>query len=188
MFHGFFSNEVEVCVSGNENQRKGVAQIAAHFIEEASYFEQCKILIDKLKNDKNKEVRKKLTSVVRKSELFTSSQSIEFLVGFTDSLAFGDDPTFLLYQLEDYSGDLLPFANLLLAIGDHFINPRSGKIENGSTEASLDTYHYMPLMIRLYEQAKDSSRSDIENKCLDIWDGMFEKRVGSINEISKVID
>ena len=71
---------------------------------------------------------------------------------------------------------------------DHFIKPNSGVKKNRSSDVSLDTYHYMPLMVRLYEQAKELSRSDIENKCLDIWDGMFEMRIESIHEISKVID
>ena len=185
LFHDYFANEIDACIAGNESQRKGVANIAAHFIGDASHFKKCKILVDKLKNDESKDVRKKLSSLIYKDELFTSSQSIEFLVNFTDSLAFADDTTSLLYKLDKYSGDLLPFAKLLIAIGEHFIK---SKASDEGSEVLVDLHSYMPLMVRLYEQAKDIGEHDIEGMCLDIWDGMFEKRVGSVHEISKVID
>jgi hypothetical protein len=188
LFHDYFTEEVESCVAGTELQRKGMAHIAAHFIGDASYFDKCKNLIDKLKGDESKEVRQELRSVFRKSEIFNSSRGIEFLIDFVDSPAFGDDPVLLLYQLEDYSGDILPFANLLLAIGNHFIRPCLTSDGEGGSDVAQDISHYMPLMVRLYEQAKDLGKSDVELRCLDIWDSMFEMQVGPVHQISKVID
>lgn len=188
LFHDFFSAELDSCISGSEPQRKGIARIAAYFIKDASFFEKCKILMDRLKGDESKEVRKELVSIFRKSELFDSSQGVEFLIDFIDSPAFSENLTLLLYRLEDYSGNLLPFANLLLSIGGHFTRPSLVSNKGGGSDYAQDIHHYMPLMVRLYEQAKSLGRSDIEQMCLDIWDGMYEKQVGSVHEISRIMD
>ena len=187
LFHDFFLVEVESCIVGNESQRKGVARVAVGSIGDASYFEKCKKLINRLREDDSKDVRQKLASVFVKPELLSSPEGIEFLIDFIDCPAFDGDPTLLLGRLENYSGDLLPFASLLLAIGDRFTQSNLAS-ESKGIDITPDMHGYMPLMIRLYEQAKDIRDFDIELRCLDIWDGMFEKRVESVYEPSRVID
>jgi len=43
------------------------------------------------------------------------------------------------------------------------------------------------LLLRLYEQAQESN-SEVANRCLDIWDELFEKRVGMTRELTKSIE
>jgi len=118
--------------------------------------------------------------------LLSSPEGIGFLIKFIDCPVFDDDPTLLFDRLKEYPGDLLPFSSLLLAIGDRFTQSNL-ESEGKGVDISLDVHGYMPLMIRLYEEAKDFKKLDIELRCLDIWDGMFERRVESVYEVSKVM-
>jgi hypothetical protein len=44
------------------------------------------------------------------------------------------------------------------------------------------------LLLRLYEQSQDSENAEIADRCLDIWDMLFENRVGMTRESITAIE
>jgi len=184
IFHDIYKDKIEGCISGDLPKRKSLANIASHFIENVSYFEKCSTLIHRLQNDKEKEVRNEVNITRKADELLQTKGGIDFLVEFTDSLTFKDDPTLLMYQLEKYSCDILLFSDLLISIGVQLID--STREEN--PKINHDTHLYIPLMVRLYEQANEKGQRDIASQCLDIFDGMYENRIGSYQNFTQMID
>jgi hypothetical protein len=57
-----------------------------------------------------------------------------------------------------------------------------------SNRIRWDMSQLLPMMVRLYEQSYEHDDFDTMNRCLDTWDAMFEKRVGVVSELAKVID
>jgi len=162
IFHGYFSNELEPCITGSTLQRKAAASVISALIHKSSYFEKCKLLINRLLNDGDKDIRHEI-SRLNSSELFSSKKGREFLIDFIKSNTFKDDPTFLIHDIEKFSGSILPFSDILITIGEQLFEIT---LEGENSDIYHDTHLYFPLIVRLYEQACDSNQTDIETQQL----------------------
>ena len=86
LFEGYFEYEVENCLRGSAPQRKGLAQVAAHFVAEPEHFDKCKSIIVRLKDDPEEDVRQALVPVFRMTGLLRSPKGITLLRSLVDSL------------------------------------------------------------------------------------------------------
>lgn len=50
-----------------------------------------------------------------------------------------------------------------------------------------DLSRFLPMLIRLYEQAEEEKETQIVNRCLGAWDVMFEQRVGVVHELAQAM-
>ena len=105
----------------------------------------------------------------------------------TPSKAFQADPSPLLRALDHQTGDLLPFAGCLLTVGVTFAEELAEASKNMATGISGDARQLLPLLLRLYEQAKDRDRA-LYLRCLDLWDRLLERRVGAAMGLTKELD
>jgi len=189
LFHGSFSGELETCLrEGTISHRKGVAYVAARLVTEPEYFDKCAALIDRLKGDADREVRRHLSAAFRNAEVLRMPNGVDLARRFVNSEAFRDDPTSLIFSLEGYAGDLLPFAGIIFAMCDEFAGSLREASRDPSGGVMWDVSQFVPMMMRLYEQANEHKDIDAVNRCLDAWDVMFEKRVGVVHELAKAID
>jgi hypothetical protein len=187
LFNDYFENEVANCLRGRLSQRKGVAQTAALFVIRTEYFEKCRRLLDCLMNDPESDVRHAINAIARSPELLQQTPGIELILRFVESRSFHDDPTSLIFGLKMYSGTLLPLADVLLAMCDQFVGPLRDASRDASRGVRWDMSHFLPIMIRLYEQADESHETEIVQRCLDAWDAMFRHRVGIVRELADAI-
>lgn len=187
LFHNYFTEELEDCLHGSVPQRKGLAKVAAQFVRKPEFFDRCSRLIEQLKNDPEKEVREMLRSMVRSIDILRLPGGATLIQSFIDSQAFRDDPRGLVYGLEEYSGSLLPFSDVLFAICDQFVGPLRDASRDSSFGIQHDVSQFMPILIRLHEQAEEANNTRVVNRCLDAWDAMFERRVGVVRELAQAI-
>jgi len=187
LFHDHFTEELASCLQGTVPQRKGLAQIAAQFVTKPEHFEKCTTIIEQLKDDPEKDVRQLLLPMVRTISILQFSEGVTFVRSFVDSNAFRDDPTALIYGLEEYSGSLLPFSDVLFAMCDQFVGPLRDASRDLSQGIMHDLSQFLPMLIRLYEQAEEGKETQIVNRCLDAWDAMFEQRVGVVQELAQAM-
>jgi hypothetical protein len=112
----------------------------------------------------------------------------DFLQVYIKSKAFADHPSQLIYSLEDSSDSLIPLAEIIFAICEVFATTLNEK----SRDFSSDTPHLVSkicsLVLRLYEQSQDSPTSEVSQRCLDVWDLLFENRVGTTRELTAAIE
>ncbi|MBC8876615.1 MAG: hypothetical protein H8E44_44875 [Planctomycetes bacterium] len=188
LFHDHFAGELQVCLQGTTSQRKGLAQVAAHFALEPELVDKCANLIDRLKDDPEPDVRSEIYAMVRNSNILRTPKGVDLVRKYVDSAAFRDGPTALIHGLKEYSGSLLPFAEVLFAMCDQFVGPLRDASRDSSGGIMWDVSRFLPMMIRLYEQAHEQEDVDTVNRCLDAWDAMFEQRVGVVRELAKAID
>ena len=188
LFWGLFENELNHCRSGTVAHRKGIAQVASHFVTKEEYTEKCKDLLLPLFDDENADVRQKSRHV-----FYNKVESLEllgiqpFIQSFIRSQAFSDGPTGILYTFEGYSGSLVSFADSIFTICEEFAGPLAELSRDISQGIALDASKITSLLLRLYEQSKENN-PEISDKCLDAWDILFENRIGRTREMTKEIE
>jgi hypothetical protein len=186
LFYGFFRNELESCSVGTIPHRKGVAKTADALINDDRFTEQCRELLIPLFNDPDKEVREK-TSFIFKDNFFDSPANISLALRFVQSKAFGENTFYIIDNLKDYKESLLPCHTIILEICNVITTTLLETSKDDQSQFYYDLEDIPPLLLRLYEQAQERM-PDVANRCLDIWDELFEKRVGITRELTKSIE
>lgn len=189
LFYDHFSEKVTTCLrEGTVPQRKGLARIAAQFVTKPEHFDRCAGIINVLKDDADHDIRRLVGSAFHEPDLLRMPEGASLASRFIGSRAFADDPTALIGGLEDYSGDFLPFKEIIFSMCEQFIGPLHQASRDPSGGVMWSMSRFLPMMMRLYEQATDRRDLETVNRCLDGWDAMFAKRVGVVQELAKVMD
>ena len=190
LVEGEVEERFEQCIDGTPEQRKGVARVAASLISEGEYAEKAKATLLRLAEDTDEKVAQEVAKSFRQLDLQHLKADREAWSQFARSKAFQANPTPLLLALEKQSGDLLPFADCLLAVGTTFAEELAEAARDKARRFAVDASHYLlPLLLRLYEQASDKDRDQaVYHRCLDLWDRLLEQRVGSAMGLTREID
>ena len=188
LFHGYFQEELKACKEGTVPQRKGVAQIAARFVLESEYSDACRPLLVRFLNDPDSGVREEIQSVFRDKRIFSVANCEQITREYINSQTYKEDPTPLFFAMEEYTGPLLPYVELILGICGKFGGPLRDASRDISTGIAADVHMLPPLLLRLYEQAQDVGDETVINRCLDAWDLLFENRVGGVRELTQSME
>jgi hypothetical protein len=189
LFHDYFSEELTTCLrDGTVPQRKGVGNVAACFVTKPEYFSRCAGILDALMDDPELEVRRQVGAAFNRPEVLGTPDGVDLACRFVSSRAFDDNPTTLIHGLESYAGNLLPFKEVVFSMSRQFVGPLHAASRDPSSGVMWDLSRFLPMVMRLYEQATDRQDLDVVNRCLDAWDAMFEKRVGIVHELAKAMD
>lgn len=188
LFHGFFENEFNQCCQGTVPQRKGVADVAAQLLHDKKYSRQCRDLLVQFMNDPEKEVRDELRGIFRNQYLITDTEYAAFVKDYINSQAFADDPDHFVWSLKDLVGSLIPVADAIFAVCEAFSTTLQEKTRDIGSSYPHMVSEISSILLRLYEQAQGDCNQQIANRCIDIWDLLFENRVGRTIELTKEIE
>jgi hypothetical protein len=185
LFYGLFEDELEQCLHESSSQRKGVAEVASHFMGRGEYSTKCRALLERLLDDADTEVLQTVSHAFYNPTILSMPDADSFIYRYINSPAYKYDPSPLLRNLERYTGLLLPYAGWLLAICKVFSGPLREQSRDFQTGISADASTIPSLILRLYEQAHERQDDVTENQCLDAWDMLFENRVGMTRELAR---
>ena len=188
LFQDLFGDELKKCRNGSISQRKGIAQVAAHFIHEEKYASRCQELLLPLINDPEKDIRAEVTKIARNPAFLLPTFDQSFLNVYIKSKAYIDSPSGLVDNLKDFSGSLLPLSEVIFDICRIFSTTLMEESRNLSLRIPHTASEIYSLLLRLYEQSESLNNMKIKDRCLDIWDMLFENRVGMIQELTKAIE
>ena len=188
LFHGFFENEFNKCCQGTVPQRKGVASVAAQLLHDKKYSQQCQGLLRQFMNDPDKKVRDELRGMFRNKDLISNPEYAAFVNEFIKSQAFADDPDHFVWSLKDFAGSLILVADAIFAVCETFSTTLQEKTRDIGSHYPHMASEVSSILLRLYEQAQGERNSHIADRCLDIWDLLFENRVGRVMELTKSIE
>ena len=188
LFHRFFKQELQECREGTTPQRKGVAQVASHFLHDKKYSARCQDLLLPLLNDPDKEVRSEIYNILRSTDFLNESTNEEFLEAYIRSKAFANNPDGFVYILEDFPGSLLPLSEAIFTICEVFSTTLKEKSRDVGSVIPHAVSGTSSILLRLYEQAQTAENAQIANRCLGIWDVLFENRVGIVRELTNAIE
>jgi hypothetical protein len=174
VFYGFFDEELQKCLSGTIDQKKGIVQFSIEHLESSETLEKCNVLLSQLIESDGEQLSEELSGMFR-FDIMNHSSNIKLIQQYLRSDAFTDS-SMIVHRLKEYEGNLLGFSEIIFNLFDAFVNHKN-KGKDFSYRFSHDIEEAIELLIRLYEQSKDHD-SLIFNKCLDTWDLLLEERIG----------
>lgn len=185
---GGFQHEVALCRSGRPELRRGVARAAADLVGKENLAAKSIELLTPLLDDTDDEVREQCNRIFRAGDILDRADLRPFLEAYIRSRIFLGNQWLLMHALAAYTGPLIPLADVLMSVVVVCAGPLLDASRDFSTRTAHDVTEIGPLLIRLYEQAGDSSRGDIQQRCLDAWDLLLESRVGIALQLMSEID
>lgn len=189
LFHEMFEKELSECRNGEIPQRRGIAQVAASFVNNERYAERCQELLLPLFNDPERSVRTETLKIMYRDILSNRLAKYSgFMNAYIRSAAFTDDPSGIVHNLTDFSGSLIPLAETIFAFCEVFSTTLREKSREAGSHVPYTTSQVCSLLLRLYEQAMGANYTEISNRCLDIWDMLFKSRVGMIRQLTSAIE
>ena len=188
LFHGFFEKEFAECQMGTVPQRKGIANVAASLLHDSKYSPKCQELLCQFMNDPEKEVRDELRGIFRNSDLVNDPEYAAFTKEYIRSQAFADDPDHFVWSLKDLAGSLSPVADVIFTVCKEFSTTLKEKTRDIGSRYPHMASEMSSILLRLYEQVQGERNRQIADRCLDIWDLLFENRVGRTMELTKAIE
>ncbi|HKI04277.1 MAG TPA: toll/interleukin-1 receptor domain-containing protein [Thermoanaerobaculia bacterium] len=187
LVEGQLEEGFERCLIGSPHHRKGVAQVAASLLGESEFADKAKATLLRLAEDEDEKVAETVAYSFGQLDLRHITSDREAWSKFARSKAFQKDPSPLLHALDKQAGQLVPFADCLLAVGTTFAEELAEDSQNMATGISGDARQLLPLLLRLYEQAQARDKV-LYLRCLDLWDRLLERRVGAAMGLTRELD
>jgi hypothetical protein len=172
------AEDVERYRVGTPAQRKGVAEVAADWLEDERHRSRCVGLLPALLDDDDAGVRRSASGFLS-CGVFDALGIPELVRTFVHTRAFHDQGGRFLHVLRQYPGSIVGYADALLEACDVFATALADLSRDRRHRLAGDAHFSSPLVLRLYEQAQDTRDAAIQARCLDAWDRMLEARVGS---------
>jgi hypothetical protein len=118
------------------------------------------------------------------SEPFRESKGFAYV----RSAAFIDFPDRIVNILKDYTGSLIGLGEAIFTIYEIFSTKLQNETRTPGSRIPYTASEMCSVLSRLYEQSQNNNNSEIVNRCLDVWDMLFENRVGMVRELTKAIE
>jgi len=186
LLYGIFENDFYQCNNGTLSQKLGIVKVASELFFDYKYHEKSKEILQSFLNDENQEIREVISSIFGSEEIFKLSNIKQFIIEYIESKTFLVRHNMFIYSLEKYAGNLLDLSDLILSMFDRYCSMENTKLQNH--EIYYEINHLIPILLRLYEQAKADNRGNIVNSALDIWDKLFEQRIGIVRDLTKAVE
>jgi hypothetical protein len=189
LFHDYFENEFIACCTGTAAQRKGVADVSSFLLNNKKYSGKCQDILCQFMNDSDKDVRNELHHMFRDINLFDDLEYQAFIRKYIKSQAFADDPDHFVRSIKGFAGNLLSVADAIFAICEEFSTSLKDKTRDIGSRYPDIVSEISSVLLRLYEQVEGEHNQQLTaTRCLDIWDMLFENRVGRTIELTKAIE
>ena len=134
LFYGFFENEMRRCCKGSVFQRRGVAEIAAQFLLESKYSDNCQELLSYFFEEEDMDIVRKINSAFYDKKIFSIPNAHDFISKYIRSKAFQSDPSPFLHAPKD-----MGLAMMISAI-QYAKDSGMKYIYLGSLQRPADTY------------------------------------------------
>lgn len=161
-------------------QQKSIIEILRQYFNTIEYNEKCKDLIIKLKKH-NCDLKTFITRIFYEQEIELKRDK-EFLIEIMKSNAGIESLYVFAKYLEENAKSILDFSDIILEAAKSAIDYKKNTYLYGDELSKL--------IVKLYDETegkKEKKFKDLANKCLDIWDKMFEREIGTIKLLSKEI-
>ncbi len=160
------------CCKGSSAQRRGVASALSAMYSDPKWNSACASALPAFFEDQNEAVRTAASQVFRRASRLDDQVTSDLALKYVRSIGFEKDPLSLVFPLERHKGSLLPLSESIKAIAT--------RISSDMVQAARNlavTHHFVPVLLRLYEQAEGEQNREIRELCLDAWDDLLRSGV-----------
>ena len=199
--YGEFEAEIEGCIVGNIERRKGVASMVANFWHHTSdpvrrntkhkrYLnwlwnrigwwdrDSAFDIARKLFDAPEKEVGQLVSRMFRDARIFESKWFPTLANCFLKSNSVSHSLDDLTSGLKDRPTAIVDSAPILFSICERVFQINDDP-DQQMPEHSMADRHLPELLLRLYHQSTESKNRKLNNKCLDAWDNLLKANFGN---------
>lgn len=176
-----FKEVILACDFNSEEQVKAILDMAITYLKVDVYQEKAKNVILAYKNI-DKDMNFPLSRIFY-DNLVDAKQDRIFIKEFIESKAGRRQINAFIRYLEKNAISLIDYADIILELCKNILQMKSEELQSQwGIEMEVSK-----LIISLYDETTNSTISGkkIADKCLELWDIMFEKQLGSVREISR---
>jgi hypothetical protein len=184
----FPHQDVDRLACGTPAQRRGVARAAAHNCGNPKRLVRCVELLGQLIDDSDEGVRKEAGEFVRQDGLLRSAEGRQLASAFVAGREFGREPMGMVEALRRHTDSLIPLAPVMKAVCLRVAGDLSDLTKRAELQGGYALDRFVPLILRLYEQAEQVSDGILRSDCLDCWDQLLEARMGGTAQILGELD
>lgn len=162
-------------------QEEQIVRILESYFNILEYNEKCKDLILKLNNN-NCDLESFISRIFYEKEIQLERDK-DFLIEIIKSNSGRRSIHALVKYLEENALSILDFSEIILGVSKAFVED-----EYDQENIYFNGDELSKLVVELYDETEgkeEKEMKDIANECLDIWDKMFEKQIGTIRLLSK---
>jgi hypothetical protein len=171
---GNLSELKEECCVGSIHQRKGAAEVSARWLKKDAEVSRHINLLMKFFNDQDADVRGKAAMCFLKEERLHISEIVTLSGYFVNTKTFDDNPGTILRGLEEYTGNIEDYADVLLSIGTKLARTNESETLENRQQAVWAMHIFAKIMLRLYERTYRKRDKMLHDRCLDTWDKLLE--------------
>ncbi|WP_252214225.1 hypothetical protein [Clostridium sp. VAP41] len=179
-----FLHEMDNMDSIAEKQAKSILEMVVIYFDKDEYNDICKKIILKFKTSEF-DLDFPVSNLFYQNKINLERDN-EFLIEIMQSNLSKRTISAFVHYLEKNSKSIVDYKDIILSMSYHLLSDDSEKlIGYWGIEDEISK-----LIIGLYDETStslDSELIEISKKCLDIWDLMFEKQIGSIRMLSQKI-
>lgn len=179
-------NKFETIISNieskSEEQIKAILDMAVVYLEIEDYREKAKrIILQYIDTETNIESS---ISTIFYNKAVDANRDKDFLIELMNSKISRRIVYAFMHYLEKSAGSIVEYADIIFELCSNVLNMSEKELrESWGIERDLSK-----LIISLYDETSNTNRRTdkvIANRCLELWDTMFERQLGSVREISK---
>ena len=170
--------------SMDESQIKAILRMAINYFDYVKYNEKAKMIITKFK-EINYDMEDSICRLFY-DDLINLDRDKEFLKDIMKSTTGRRSIHSFIHYIDENAVSILDFKEIIIESIKSILDNIEKEKEN--------IYYYgdelSKLIVGLYDETVGKKQSDMKilsNQCLDIWDEMFEKQIGSIKKLSRDI-
>ncbi|MGG7176390.1 hypothetical protein ACQPU1_02275 [Clostridium paraputrificum] len=179
-----FLHEIDNIDSITEKQVKSILEMVAIYFDKDEYNDICKNIILKFKTSEF-DLDFPISNLFYQNKINLERDN-EFLIEIMQSNISNRIVSAFVHYLENNSKSIVYYKDIILSMSyDLLINESEKLIGYWGIDDEISK-----LIIGLYDETSTSLEPElieVSKKCLDIWDLMFEKQIGSIRMLSQKI-
>lgn len=180
--HGEFPEMINNISVMSMLQSESVLQMAVTYLEIDDYNESAKKIIMKFRNEQI-DIEQPLSRMFYENYV-NLDRDKEFLINIMKSELSNRIVHAFTNYLEKNALSIVDYSEIIFALCEKILSKKSNELRKlWGIEDELSK-----LIIGLYDETVNSNKShykEISNKCMDLWDIMFKKQIGSTRIISK---
>ena len=180
--HNEFETIMLDAESKSEEQMKAILDMAIIYLEVNKYRELAKSIILRYKNV-NIDIEFPLSKIFY-NRYVNAKQDKQFLLEFMKSKVSRRMVHAFVHFLEENAISIVDYADIIIKLSENVLMM---ELQALRSQWGIED-EISKLIISLYDETANSSKladKQIAEKCLDLWDVMFERQLGSVREVSR---
>lgn len=183
LLYGCFEDVIFEDAQKTKAQKQGILELAINLLKHRKLHDKCKKIIELFLNDKEN-LSNSYSQILYKGSV-SAEEDLEFII----KIVTAKTNRFMMHSFVDFIDENDPpvegFKDIILGMCQNIV--LNMQVEANNVRSEL--YEMAPELSRLIASLYDRTQDNLEvnQKCLDMWDMMFESRIGTVRELSQSI-